>query len=105
MNTSPITKFVHIIENSSLLSDVQKREFLEKPEIFPESYREQVIEILTRFESRNRERYRNVEAATEEKVQAFERDLNDADITDEERQDRLNAFRSALPQSFMTSDA
>ena len=105
MNTTPITKFVHIIENSLLLSDVQKREFLENPEIFPESYREQIIEILTRFENRNRERYRNVEAAMEEKVQAFERDLNDADIADEERRDRLNAFRSALPPSFMTSDA
>lgn len=48
--------FIAAVEQSALLTPIQKREFLESPEILPEAYRERVIQMLRAYDERAKKR-------------------------------------------------
>lgn len=56
----PLTLFIQSIKKSRLFSPEQKREFLENPLLFPIEYRQKIIDILKRFDEKQRERYQKV---------------------------------------------
>lgn len=57
-NTNPY--FTSIVEQSTLLAPAQKRELLDSPELLPEEYRMRVIELLTGYEQRSKNRLQNM---------------------------------------------
>lgn len=44
--------FINTVKASTLLTQAQKQEFLDTPEILPEEYREKIVEILNTFDMR-----------------------------------------------------
>lgn len=55
-----VNDFITAVQNSSLLTNAQKREFLDKPEMLPEEYREKIIGILEEFDRKERARVKMV---------------------------------------------
>ena len=55
-----INDFVTAVQNSKLLTPAQKREFLDRPEMLPEEYREKIVGILEEFDRKNKARVRRV---------------------------------------------
>ncbi len=48
--------FTRAVIQSRLLTAIQKRELLDKPELLPEEYRERIVRILSTFDERSKHR-------------------------------------------------
>ncbi|MEK7533522.1 MAG: hypothetical protein AAB542_03750 [Patescibacteria group bacterium] len=51
-----IAAFISAVEQSKVLTGVQKKELLDKPELLPERYRDHIVSILSGYDTRARER-------------------------------------------------
>lgn len=91
-----INQFIKVVQESSLLSAVQKQEFLDQPELFPQAYRETIMRILERFEDQQRIRYRKAATIASAALQSLDQNLNQNGIDTEEKQRVMTQAKSAL---------
>lgn len=56
-------QFIHAVQDSLLLTEAQKTELLDKPELLPDSYCEEIIRILLAYDNRAKARVERVEEA------------------------------------------
>jgi hypothetical protein len=53
--------FIQAVQDSLLLTEAQKTELLDKPELLPEPYCEEIIRILSAYNARAKARVQRVE--------------------------------------------
>jgi len=63
---SVLQDFIHVVTQSTLLTRAQKKEFLDKPEMLPEEYREKIIGILGEFDRKTKARVKRVKSGAEQ---------------------------------------
>lgn len=58
--------FIRAVRVSRVLTGIQKRELLDKPELLPQSYRDRIIEILLRYDRKAEKRIDYVRRLTQQ---------------------------------------
>ncbi len=91
-----LTAFITAVKQSKVLTGVQKKELLDAPELLPEGYRAHLTEVLRGYDDRARVREAAVGKRMEEALRRFARELDAADIADEEKQTLLMKSRKHI---------
>jgi hypothetical protein len=73
-----VSAFISAVTDSSVLTPAQKREFLDQPDVYPQEYRDRIVEILADFDARASGRARSVVRDLEDSYRRFAMQL-DAD--------------------------
>ena len=84
MNT-PLSRFIEAVDQSKVLTGVQKKELLDHPDVLPEAYRAHIVEMLQSYDDRASAREEMVRSRVEEAQMRFAQELDAEDIPDEEK--------------------
>lgn len=97
---STLSSFIRVVKNSRVLSQDQKQEILDQPELLPETYRKHVMKQLSLFDRHSRYRETMLRKKLEASFTSFEQQLTKEGI-DETEKVRLTArARKQIKQFF-----
>lgn len=92
--------FITAVRESRVLSDDQKKELTDEPEMLPEQYRNQVIAMLKTFDEHSRFREDELHNKLAESFAAFEKELAASDMDEHEKTQLIHKAKEQIKEFF-----
>jgi len=95
-----LQSFITAVTESRVLSDDQKKELTDSPEMLPEQYRDQVVTLLKTFDEHSRIREELLRSKLTASFSAFEKEIESSDMDESEKARVLQKAREQVQEFF-----